>query len=96
MRGFGSDVVSAVGPTRVLLLDFFCSGSQLYLLLSPYLCFISFYSRFVCTRRWYIDRLGIFQTKHLCVLIHIRNKDRVGTVKHVIKKVSMVRKNHKP
>ena len=24
------------------LLDFFCSGSQIYLLLSPYLCFISF------------------------------------------------------
>ena len=31
-----------VGPTRVYLLDFFCSGIQLYLLLSPYLCLISF------------------------------------------------------
>ena len=31
-----------VGPTRVNLLDFFCSGIQFYLLLSPYLCFISF------------------------------------------------------
>ena len=31
----------AVGPTRVYLLDFFCSGIQFYLLLSPYLCFIS-------------------------------------------------------
>ena len=30
-----------VGPTRVYLLDFFCSGVQFYLLLSPYLCFIS-------------------------------------------------------
>ena len=30
-----------VGPTGVYLLDFFCSGIQLYLLLSPYLCFIS-------------------------------------------------------
>ena len=29
------------GPTRVYLLDFFCSGIQFYLLLSPYLCFIS-------------------------------------------------------
>ena len=28
-------------PTRVYLLDLFCSGIQLYLLLSPYLCFIS-------------------------------------------------------
>ena len=30
-----------VGPTGVNLLDFFCSGIQFYLLLSPYLCFIS-------------------------------------------------------
>ena len=30
-----------VGPTRVYLLDFFCSGIQFYLLLSPYLCLIS-------------------------------------------------------
>ena len=30
-----------VGPTRVYLLDFFGSGIQAYLLLSPYLCFIS-------------------------------------------------------
>ena len=31
-----------VGPTGVYLLDFLCSGFQFYLLLSPYLCFISF------------------------------------------------------
>ena len=31
-----------VGPTGVYLLDFFYSGIQFYLLLSPYLCFISF------------------------------------------------------
>ena len=30
-----------VGPNRFHLLDFFCSGIQFYLLLSPYLCFIS-------------------------------------------------------
>ena len=30
-----------VGPWG-LLLDFFCSGIQFYLLLSPYLCLISF------------------------------------------------------
>ena len=30
-----------VGPTGVYLLDFFSSGIQFYLLLSPYLCFIS-------------------------------------------------------
>ena len=32
-----------VGPTGVYLLDFFCCGIQFYLLLSPYLCFISFF-----------------------------------------------------
>ena len=31
-----------VRPTRVYLLDFCGSGIQFYLLLSPYLCFISF------------------------------------------------------
>ena len=31
-----------VGPTGVYMLDFFCSGIQFYLLLSPNLCFISF------------------------------------------------------
>ena len=30
-----------VGPTRVYLLDFFCSGIQFNLLSSPYPCFIS-------------------------------------------------------
>ena len=30
-----------VRPTRVYLLDLFCSGIQFYLLLSPYPCFIS-------------------------------------------------------
>ena len=30
-----------VGPTRVYLLVFFCSGIQFYLVLSPYLYFIS-------------------------------------------------------
>ena len=30
-----------VGPTEVYLLDFLCPSIQFYLLLSPYLCFIS-------------------------------------------------------
>ena len=29
------------GPPGFYLLDFFCSGIQFYLLLSPYFCFIS-------------------------------------------------------
>ena len=32
-----------VGPSGVYLLDFFCSDTQFYLLLSPYLCFISLF-----------------------------------------------------
>ena len=34
--------MSVVRPTGVQLLDFFYSGLQLYIPLSPYLCFISF------------------------------------------------------
>ena len=30
------------GPILVYLLDFFCSGIQAYLLLSPHLCFVFF------------------------------------------------------
>ena len=37
----GSDALAVCPPTGVYLLDFFCSGIQFYLLLSPYLCFIS-------------------------------------------------------
>ena len=42
MRGLGPDAASVVGTTGVYLLDFFCSDIQLYVLLCPYLCFISF------------------------------------------------------
>ena len=42
MREFGPGAVSAVRNARVKLFDFFCYGNQLYFLLSPYLCFISF------------------------------------------------------
>ena len=36
------DALAVVRPIEVYLLDFFCSSIQFYLLLSPYLCFISF------------------------------------------------------
>ena len=36
------DALAVVRPTGGYLLDFFCSGIQFYLLLSPYLCFTSF------------------------------------------------------
>ena len=38
---YASDALAVVRPTGVYLFDFFCSGIQFYLLLSPYLCYIS-------------------------------------------------------
>ena len=40
----GTDALALVGPTGIYLVDFFCSSIQLYLLLSPYLCFIFFFN----------------------------------------------------
>ena len=62
-----------VGPTRVYLLDFFCSGTQFYLLLSPYLCFISllYLDLNVLVDDALISLGSFMQTKYLCVLIHI-------------------------
>ena len=42
MRLKGPDALAVVRPAGVYLLDFFCSGIQFYVLLSPYSCFISF------------------------------------------------------
>ena len=36
------DALAVVRLTGVYLLEFFCSSIQFYLLLSPYLCFITF------------------------------------------------------
>ena len=61
-----------VGPTRVYLLDFFCSGIQFNLLLSPYPCFISlFYLDLYVLDDALISYGSFMQTKYLCVLIHI-------------------------
>ena len=35
-------ILAVVRHIGVYLFDFFCSGIQFYVLLSPYLCFISF------------------------------------------------------
>ena len=43
MRGLGQDEVSVVGPIGVKLLDFFYSGIQLDILLSPYFVLSPFY-----------------------------------------------------
>ena len=58
-----------VGPTGVHLLDFFCSGIQFYLLLSPYLCFISllYLGLYVVGDDASISYGPFMQTKYLCV-----------------------------
>ena len=62
-----------VGPTRVYLLDFFCSDIQFYVLLSPYLCYIYLlYLELNVLGDDALIRKGSFkQTKYLFVLIHI-------------------------
>ena len=51
------------------MLVFFCSGIQLYLLLSPYLCFISFLylDLYVLGDDASISKGYFMQTKYLCV-----------------------------
>ena len=60
-------------PTGVILLDFFCSGIQFYILLSPYLCFISllYLDLYVLGDDALISYGSFMQIKYLCVLIHI-------------------------
>ena len=62
-----------VGPTGFYLLDFFCSGIQFYLLLSPYLCFIPllYLDLYVLGDDALISEGSFMQTKYLCVLINI-------------------------
>ena len=50
-----------VGPTGVYLLDFFCSGIQYYLLLRPYLCFISF----LYLDLYVLGKLGVFHANQI-------------------------------
>ena len=74
-----------VGTTGVCLYDFFCSGIQFYLLLNPYLCFISLLDLdlYVLGDDALISKWSFMQTKYLCVLIHICIKGGFGAVKPV-------------
>ena len=74
-----------VEPTGVYLLDFFCSSIQFYLLLSPYLCFISllYLDLYVLGDDTLISKESFMQNKYVCVLIHIWIKGEVGPVKPV-------------
>ena len=74
-----------VGPTRVYLLDFYCSGIQFWLLLNPYLCFISllYLDLFILGDDALISEGSFMKTKYLCILIHIWIKGEVGAGKLV-------------
>ena len=56
-----------VGPTGVYLLDFFCSGIQFNLLLSPYPCFISllYLDLYVLGD----DKLGVFHANQISMCL---------------------------
>ena len=73
MRWKGPEALADIRPIGVHLLDFFCSGIQFCLLLSPYLCFISFLylDLYVLGDDALICKGSYMQTKYLCVLIHI-------------------------
>ena len=72
MRWKGPDALVVVRPTRVYLLDYFCSGIQFYLLSSLYLRFIAYYlDLYVLGDGALISYWSFMQTKHLCVLIRI-------------------------
>ena len=73
MRWYGPDALAVVRPTRVYLLDFFCSCIQFYVQLTPYLCFLSFLylGLYVLGDDAWISYKSLMQTKHLCDLIHI-------------------------
>ena len=62
-----------VGPTGVYLLDFFYSGIQFYLLLSPYLCLISllYLDLYALGDDALYSKGSFMQAIYLCVLIHI-------------------------
>ena len=66
-------VVRLSGPSGFTCWIFLCSGIQFYLLLSPYLCFVSllYLILYVLGDDALISQGSFMQTKYLCVLIHI-------------------------
>ena len=62
-----------VGPTGVYLLEFFCSGIQFNLLLSPYPCFISslYLDLYVLGDDALISKGSFMLTKYLCLDPHL-------------------------
>ena len=77
--------LAVVGPAGVYLLGFFCSCIQFCALLGPCLCFVSFLCLGLCILGdgASISWGSFMQTKHLCVLIHIRTKGEDGAEEQV-------------
>ena len=77
---------------RLWYKDFFGSGFLFYLLLSPYLCFISFLylHLYVLGDDALISKESYMQTKHLCVLIYIWTKGEVGAPLNLFKPSSEI------
>ena len=77
------DFVSVDGPIGDYQLDFSASSILLYILLSPYICFIfSLYlDLYLLGDDTPISQGSFMRTKHLFDLIHMRNKGEVGTIK---------------
>ena len=73
MGWWGSGALAVVGPTRVCLLDIFCSGVQFCLMLCPCLCFVSFLylDLYVMGDGALVVWGSLVRAWHLCVLIHI-------------------------
>ena len=74
MRWLGPDALAIVVPTGIQLSDFICSDIPLYTMLSHYRCFISilYLDLYVLGEEALISKGSYMQTKHQCVLIHIR------------------------
>ena len=66
-------LLAVVRPIGVYLLDFFCFGIQFYVLLSPYLCFISFYILMYMLVEMMHDKLGVIHANQtsMCLDPHL-------------------------
>ena len=72
-----------VGPTGVNVLDLFCSGIQFYLLLSPYLLlYLLVISRFGCSGRWCIAKLGVVYSNKISMYLDRRETGLSPRVKY--------------
>ena len=67
------DALAVARPTRVYLMDFICSGIQFYLLLGPYLCFISFLNLDLYVLGDDVDMVGVFHANQtsMCLDPHL-------------------------